>query len=286
MTDKALTLADGRTISYTDFGSTDAETIFYFHGFPSSRHEIELTKPVLEREDLPVQVIALDRPGFGSSTFQPERDLVDWASDVAEAADKLRIDRFSVLGVSAGGPYALACGHELADRITAVGVVAGLAPITAAGMTEAAIAKTANSRWFRRIQFTMLAFALNHGQEDKFLDQALATMGEGDRQALNDPEQRRNFLNMTRGAFAQGSKAASHEAGLYLTDWRFDPAHITVPTNLWYGDADFMVPAAAGRWLADRIPRSTYTSWPHHEHLTWCDSFEAIEVFTTTTNAA
>ncbi len=285
MTDEALTLADGRTISYMTWGPPDAETVFYFHGFPSSRHEIELTRPQLEREALPVHVVALDRPGFGSSTFQPDRDLLDWPSDVAEVADLLGIDRFAVLGVSAGGPYALACGHELPDRITRVGVVAGLAPLTATGMNQAAIAKTATSKWFRRVQFAMLAYALNHGQEDTFLDRALATMGEGDRRALNDLEQRHRFLDMTRGAFTQGARAAADEAGLYLSPWPFDPAHITAPTSLWYGDADHMVPAAAGRWLADRIPGSTYTNWPCHEHLTWCDSSEAIDVFTTTANA-
>jgi pimeloyl-ACP methyl ester carboxylesterase len=114
-----------------------------------------------------IRVIALDRPGFGGSTFQPNRGLLDWPRDVAEAADILGIDRFDVLGVSAGGPYALACGHALADRITRVGVVVGLAPMTATGMDDAAIAKTAKNRWVRRAQFAMLSFALDHAQGGK-----------------------------------------------------------------------------------------------------------------------
>lgn len=116
---------------------------------------------------------------------------------------------------SVGGPYALACGHALADRISRVGVVVGIAPMTATGMEQAAIAKTARNRWVRRAQFAMLAYALGHGQEDKFLDQALATMAKVDRDALAKPEVRSGFLNMTRGGFAQGGKAATHEAGLY-----------------------------------------------------------------------
>lgn len=284
MNEDTLTLADGRTLSYILWGPPDAEPIFYFHGFPSSRHELALTEPVLERSGLPIRVIALDRPGFGGSTFQPKRNMLGWPSDVAEVADLLGINRFSVLGVSAGGPYALACGYALADRVIRVGVVVGLAPMTATGMEHAAIAKTARNRWFRRAQFAMLAYALGNGQEDKFLDQALATMGEADRDALADPAVRSRFLNMTRGAFAQGGKAATLEAGLYLKPWGFDPAQITVPTSLWYGGADDMVPASAGRWLADRISGSTYTHWPHHGHLTWCDSPETTDVFTTIAN--
>ncbi len=285
MTEHTLNLADGRSLSYSLWGPPDAKPVFYFHGFPSSHHELELTKAVLERSNPAIRVIALDRPGFGGSTFQPNRGLLDWPRDVAEAADILDIDRFAVLGVSAGGPYALACGHALADRIIRGGVVVGLAPMTATGMDDAAIAKTAKNRWVRRAQFAMLSFALDHGQEDKFLDQALATMAEVDRDALAKPEVRNSFLNMTRGAFAQGGKAATHEAGLYLQPWGFDLAQVKVPTSLWYGGVDDMVPASAGQWLADRIPGSTYTYWPHHGHLTWCDSPETIDVFTTTNNA-
>lgn len=285
MIEDTLTLADGRTLSYTLWGSPDAEPVFYFHGFPSSRHELELTESVLEQNNPPIRVIALDRPGFGTSTFQPRRGLLDWPSDVAEAADILGIDRFAVLGASAGGPYALACGYALADRIKGVGVVVGLAPMPATGMDQAPIADTAKNRWVRRAQFTGLAYALGHGQGDKFLDQALAAMSEVDRDAMAEPEVRSGFLNMTRGAFTQGAKAATHEAGLYLQPWGFDPAQITVPTSLWYGGSDDMVPASAGQWLADRIPGSTYTLWPQHGHLTWCDSDEAIDVYTATNNA-
>jgi len=198
---------------------------------------------------------------------------------VAEAADILGIDRFAVLGASAGGPYALA------DRVKGVGVVVGIAPMAATGMDQAPIAKTAKNGWIRRAQFTMLAYALGHGQEDKFLDQAGAAMSKADRDALAEPEVRSGFLNMTRGAFTQGAKAATHEAGLYLRPWGFDPEQITVPTSLWYGGRDDMVPASAGQWLADRVPGSTYTLWPEHGHLTWCNSPEAINVFTTVGNA-
>ncbi len=286
MIQSTLNLADGRTLSYAQWGSSNATPVFYFHGLPSGHKELELARPVLERHIVPIRLIALDRPGFGASTFQPKRRLLDWPSDVAEAADLLEIDRFAVLGVSAGGPYALACGHALPDRVSRVGVAVGIAPMAATGMHDASIAKTAKNRWFRRLQFTMLAYALGNGQEDKFVTQAMATMGEADQRALEQTETRNSFVGAAQGAFTQGGKAAAHEAGLYLQPWGFDPADITVATDLWYGGADHMVPAAAGQWLADRVPVSTYTCWPDHGHLTWCDSDEAIDVFTAMTTKA
>jgi hypothetical protein len=89
----------------------------------------------------------------------------------------------------------------------------------------------------------MLAFAFSRGQEHKFVTQAMATMGEADQRALGQTATRNSFIEMARGAFTQGGSAATHEAGLYLKPWGFDPADITVPTDLWYGGADEMMPA-------------------------------------------
>ncbi len=108
-------------------------------------------------------------------------------------------------------------------------------------------------------------------------------MGEADQRAMEQPATRNSFIEMTRGAFTQGGKAGTHEAGLFHQPWGFNPADITVPTHLWYGGADKMVPATTGQWLANCIQESTYTLWPNHGHITWGDSDEAIDVFTAMT---
>jgi pimeloyl-ACP methyl ester carboxylesterase len=89
-----LNLADGRTLSYSQWGPPDATPVFYFDGFPTSRREFELARPRLEQSNLPVRVIAIDRPGFGTSTAKPNRTFLDWPTDVTEAADLLDIDRY------------------------------------------------------------------------------------------------------------------------------------------------------------------------------------------------
>ena len=37
--------------------------------------------------------------------------------------------RFGVLGISCGGAYALACAHELRERLDYIGLVAGMGPM-------------------------------------------------------------------------------------------------------------------------------------------------------------
>ena len=65
-----------------------------------------------------VDVVAIDRPGFGGSTFVRGRTLLDWPRDVEALADRLGLDRFAVAGYSSGGKYSIACAAALPERVS------------------------------------------------------------------------------------------------------------------------------------------------------------------------
>ncbi len=261
MNEGVLDLADGRKLGYASYGSADAPPVVYCHGFPANHLEFQLIEPVLERHGVDARVLVFDRPGYGKSSFQPKRTLLDWPGDVAAAADLLGLDGFAVVGVSGGGPYALACGYFLSDRVRRVGVVVGVAPREATGMEEAAsIDGPSANRLLRRFQFAMSAYAFKKGQEDRFVEQTVATFGDADREVLDRPDVRQWFIEMTREAFVQGGRAAALEAGLYRRPWGFDPAQVKVETHLWYAMRTRRCPPRpAGGWLiACPRPRSWF----------------------------
>jgi pimeloyl-ACP methyl ester carboxylesterase len=76
-----------------------------------------------------VRVLCPDRPGIGRSDPHPERTIPGYANDVNALVDAMGFERFAVLGYSGGGPYALACGAKLSERVSAVGNMAGLGPL-------------------------------------------------------------------------------------------------------------------------------------------------------------
>jgi pimeloyl-ACP methyl ester carboxylesterase len=100
-----LQLPDGRKIGYMRYGAPGGRPVFYFHGLPGSRCEgLLLDEPGRE---LNVQVIAVDRPGYGLSRFQPNRQLCDWPQDVLALADALEFDRFMCWAFRAVAPMCL-----------------------------------------------------------------------------------------------------------------------------------------------------------------------------------
>ncbi len=130
----SITLADGRRLAYAEYGNRKGSPVIYCHGFPGSRLEAALMDA--SAKQLGLHVIAPDRPGYGQSDFQPGRRLSDWPTDIAALLDTLSVPRCSVLAISGGGPYALACAEHLADRIDNVSIVCGLGPADKPGATR------------------------------------------------------------------------------------------------------------------------------------------------------
>ena len=118
--DQVIRLADGRVLGYAEYGPVAGPSLFLFHGLPGSRLAVAEMWP---EDPVAVRVIAPDRPGAGSSAFQPGRRLTNWADDVRQLADSLGIKRFLVAGFSGGGPHALAVAHGLPDRVIAAGSI-------------------------------------------------------------------------------------------------------------------------------------------------------------------
>ena len=116
-----LLLPNGRALCYAVTGDPAGPPVFYFHGWPASRLEAALAG------DVPVRLIAVDRPGFGGSAPQPGRRLLDWPADVAALAQHLGIETFHVVGVSGGGPFAVACAAVL-EQVAGAALISPLPP--------------------------------------------------------------------------------------------------------------------------------------------------------------
>ena len=111
-----VTLPDGRRLAWSSGGARGGVPVIYLHG--------AIGTPVCRTSELDaligalgIHYIAVSRPGFGRSDPSPGRRIADFPADVEHLADHLGLGRFAVVGVSAGGPYALACARALAAAL-------------------------------------------------------------------------------------------------------------------------------------------------------------------------
>jgi pimeloyl-ACP methyl ester carboxylesterase len=254
---KQIKLKDGRMLGYSEFGAPDGKPVLFFHGHPGSRCDW----PYFDRGDaaaeLKARIIAVDRPGHGLSDSKPDREILDWPDDVTELADALNVDRFAVLGISGGGPYAAACAFKIPERLAAVAIVCGMGPAEAPGSKDGLAWKFAAGRssLMRRMVLTMMSFGLRMRPET-FVSQINAAMKGPDKALLlAKPELAKEMIDLWSRCFREGGAVGiHHEAGLYARPWGFRLQDITGEVHLWHGAQDANVPVSVGHYVASAIP--------------------------------
>jgi len=232
----------------------------WFHGTPGARRQIAPEARV-GAHARGVRIVSVERPGVGDSTPHLYDALVDFAEDVEQLCDALGLERFAVAGLSGGGPYALACAHEMPERVVAAAVLGGVAPTAGDDAAEggaAALARVLEPVLRRAHQplGTLLAGAIRMLEPlaDAATDLFASFMPRGDQRVFEDAALRRMFQEDLILGSRHRMQAIWLDAVLFARHWGFALADLRVPVHLWYGDSDTIVPLGHGEHLAARIP--------------------------------
>jgi pimeloyl-ACP methyl ester carboxylesterase len=266
MTQNSIELPDGRMLCYNLFGSAEGRPVLYFHGTPSSRLEPLLPSiygvdiiSVLNK--LQLQLIAIDRPGIGFSTFHPEGTILSFAEDAAELLKQKNISKCPVLCWSGGGPYALAMAHQYPELIETVFIIAGFTiSLNSPGMFEE---MKRNKYYFASARNTPVVVEgiLNYLAKKEItrsFPQFIAGTPDVDYDYLKDPKYLRQVASITlQEACRYGSTGAVIEAAGYFNDFGFSLSSITQPVHYWWGSEDVEV--------INRHPQAIEEQVPHHK---------------------
>jgi pimeloyl-ACP methyl ester carboxylesterase len=252
-------LSDGRLLDVYVSGPDGGLPLVFHHGTPGAGVQLRGLERAAHARGL--RLVTTSRPGYGASTRQSNRRVVDVVADTAEVLASLGDVRYLVAGWSGGGPHALACAARL-DAVAGALVISGVAPYEAAGL-----------EWMAGMgEDNVLEFGaalqgedvLRNYLEAHAVDLRTAT-AEGIIISLNSVLPAVDKAVIT-DEFGEDLAAQFHEAlriGVdgWLDDdlaftqpWGFDLSEITGPTMIWQGDADLMVPFAHGEWLASQLP--------------------------------
>jgi pimeloyl-ACP methyl ester carboxylesterase len=267
----SIFLPDGRTLAFAEYGDLNGKPVFFFHGTPGSRF---FRPPDGITSRMGVHLICVDRPGYGLSTFQPGRRILDWPGDIVQLADHLKLDRFSVAGHSGGGPYTLACAFALPNRVRTISGICGAGPLDTPGIHQGMT--TTNKfglkvgpflPWF--LWRTLIWFIFHRRAADPA---GHVLRGNGHRPLADDeqllkPEVREACIQSEREAFRPGLRGLAWDTRLLTRPWGFRLEDIHVPLFLWAGTDDDQATPAMVRFMSEKIPGCKTTSIEHEAHL-------------------
>ncbi len=282
---ETVSLPDGRNLGYLIVG--EGKPVFYFHGLPGSRLDVFLQKGNSSKH---LQMIGVDRPGFGLSTFAPNRRVSDFAADISYLANHLDIEKFSLLGISGGAHYVITCAASLAKRVTRAVVISGPSlPIDTSEMSRM------NKLLFKLGTMSIVGEWLQKKQRDMILKIAkdpdafmeskqgrkmLENVGKDEAKLLLDSEFRDVFFRTSVETYRQGPdsiRAMIQEMKLMKKGWEVDLSQI--PSGLvyiWHGTADKNAPVSNAYKNAKAIPGAHLEIFEGGGHALFLDNLEKL----------
>jgi pimeloyl-ACP methyl ester carboxylesterase len=268
-----VAVGDDRQIGFAEFGDPQGRAVFWLHGTPGARRQIPVEARVhAERER--IRLIGIDRPGIGSSTPHQYQNVLAFADDMRTIADVLGIDEMAVIGLSGGGPYALACGAAMPDRVAVVGVLGGVAPTVGPEAISGGLMSlgSAIAPFMPFIGLPLRLAAVGLIQlirpvGSRAVDMYARVSPVGDRRLLARPEFKAMFLDDLLNGSRKQMAAPFADVVVFAKDWGFRLDQVKVPVRWWHGDKDHIIPFAHGQHVVALLPDAELYTLPGESHL-------------------
>ena len=253
-----ITVKDGATIYYKDWGPRDAQPIVFHHGWPLSSDDWDAQMLFFVGKGY--RVVAHDRRGHGrSSQVSDGHDMDHYAADAAAVVEHLDLRKAVHVGHSTGGGeatrYVARHGKGRVARLVLIGAVP---PIM--------LKTPANPGGLPLEVFDGLRQHLAANRAQFYLDFASGPFYGFNR--VGAKVSQGVIQNWWRQAMMGSAKA--HYEGIKAfseTDFTEDLKVIDVPTLVMHGDDDQIVPYADSAPMSAKLLKNgslkTYKAFPH-----------------------
>jgi pimeloyl-ACP methyl ester carboxylesterase len=279
VSDGRLTLRDGRSLAWEEYGPADGLPVLQFQGTPGSRYSRHAHEDVYDR--LGVRFIVFDRPGYGASSRLPGRGIAVIADDAAQLLDHLGLDSVHTSGGSGGGPHVLAFAATHADRVRAATVVVGGTPLEEEDI--AGLIQINRDAWYAAREGWQALHDLLAPLRDEVLKDPLAgfkglmeAAPPSDKAVMEDPDWQRVLVESVTEAFRPGAEGWVDEGMALTLDWDYDVADVRCSVTWWHGDHDANAPLAPVHRLIARMHGVDLRIWTDAGHLEPYHRYEEI----------
>ena len=204
--------AGRHALTIDEAGDPDGTPVVYLHGGGDSRLSRHPDDSIAA--SLRVRLLAIDRCGparrFGS--------LRAWAESTAAELD---VERFGVIGWSAGGPHALALAAVAPERVTRVALVGSMPPVDLVAELQ------------RDVRAAMRVARFS----PRLAARGLERWGRMAPPPTGDPACDEAYARGRVESFRQGGLWLARELAYLGRPWRFALDEVRAPVTLWWGTA-------------------------------------------------
>lgn len=250
-----ITMNDGRTVGFADYGSPGQTAMVWCHGGPGSKLEPSWVAAGAARAGL--RLIGIDRPGYGLSTPQPGRTIGGWVPDALAVVDHLGIAQFLTLGASTGGAYALALA-SLSSRV--IGSLACAAVSDMRWAQGKAMNVGCHAFWNARDRDEALAIGRDLFGErgENILESTWVAADAADARLFARPDFLAWWASIVPDMFTSGVAGYVDDRLADRDGWgTFDVTRIACPVTVLHGTIDGYLPVANAHHTAAIVPGAT-----------------------------
>jgi pimeloyl-ACP methyl ester carboxylesterase len=258
-----VVLSNGAVVALSEYGDPRGAPVFFCHGWPSSRTMAELADDAAR--DLGARIISLDRPGIRDSAFQANRQLIDWPPLLNEVADRLEIDRFRILAISGGAPYAYASAWMTPERVEKVAVVSGAPPLERLSELDGLLPIHRRMLVLREKSPRMLKLLFHLARPFVAMRMPLRLrplllkfLQPCDANVLRESRKFDICFDSARHAWRSSALGVITDAEIYATPWGFPLEEVRVPVALWHGAKDRTFAPRLAESVAARLPNCEF----------------------------
>jgi pimeloyl-ACP methyl ester carboxylesterase len=274
-------LKDGRRLGFVEYGDPNGHPVMLFHDVWGNRDLRHPDDAILKQ--LGIRLIGMDRAGYGMSSRRHNRSLMDIVDDTMLLANALKLERFGVLGYSAGAPYALACAYRFPQVVSHCAVVASLPPMDDPQGFEAIHPMYA--RLFQLAQGMEPVFRLfmrgffwmdSRRAPQHYIAERALSMAEVDRDIVKNPLVFKMLVDMWGDIRKSGSDGFVDEMVTLVKPWGFALQSVQPSVDIWWGEADTFCAPHVGKRMDALLPNSTLHLEPKAGHFIIFSHWQAI----------
>lgn len=251
----AITVRDGRRVSYAEYGSPDGISVMFVPGAASG------SLMAFGGTALPargIRLISFDRPGLGESDNDPEKTLDSVGADIAELVSALAGRPVPVIANSQGAPFGIAaalCGAATRLILASPSDEVALPEVAAQLPSDfQELVRAVNQASVLEAEQMFTSFTAS-----TFFDMVMNSAAPGDSAVYGNREFRDRFRRVVEEGFAQGPAGYARDTSLAMSRWGLDLQQVDVPVHILFGAHDSNHSPDQGEILAMRFPEASRT---------------------------